>query len=81
MSRFQVIYGRREGLISDDQLDNEHGCQKRLQAAIIEMTQALEMVNTDSSVMTVNMNRWNDFLHDDCPDYGVWDERIERARG
>lgn len=66
--------------MSDDQRDNEHGCMKRLQAAIIEMQQALEMVNTDSAVQKVSLAEWECFIHDSLPDFGQWDEKLERAR-
>jgi hypothetical protein len=66
--------------MSDDQRDNEYGCQKRLQAAIIEMTQALEMVNTDSAVQKVSIAEWDCFIHDSLPDFFAWSEKIERAR-
>ena len=66
--------------MTDEQRNNEWGCQKRLQAAIIEMQQALEMVNDASAVETVKMSEWQDFLHDSVPDFGQWDEKISAAR-
>ena len=66
--------------MSDQQLAEERAAQKRLQSAIIEMTNALKLVNYASAVVSVDMNEWDDFLSDSCPDFGRWDTLISEAR-
>jgi hypothetical protein len=66
--------------MSDDQLANERDAQKRLQAAIIEMTNALKLVNYASAVVSVDMKQWENFLHDEIPNFGTWDTLISEAR-
>jgi hypothetical protein len=67
--------------MSDDQLDHEHAAQKRLQSAIIEMTNALKLLNYASAVVSVDMSEWEAFLHDSCPNFFSWTEKINEARG
>lgn len=71
---------RAAGGISDDALDHERDAQKRLQAAIIDFTNAIKLVNYQSSLVHIDIDEWESFLHDSIPNFGTWDEKTIEAR-
>ncbi len=79
MNMWQVIQGGYRGM-PDSQLDNERGAQKRLQAAIIELSEAIAMVNHESSIIKISVPEWECFVQDSLPDFGQWEEKIAAER-
>lgn len=66
--------------MSDQQRDREYKAQERLAKAVFEMEKAIEAVNENSALESVNVSAWQDFMHDEIPCTRQWNERIERAR-
>lgn len=66
--------------ISDDQLANERVAQEKLNSAVQEMWRAIHAVNVGSSVVSINVDAFADFIHDELPTEKFWDEKVREAR-
>ena len=66
--------------LSDDQYDREIEAMKRLKAAIVAMDLAIDFTNTCSGFRVVNGIAWEEFRHDELPDFEKWLNRVNEVR-
>jgi hypothetical protein len=66
--------------IGDQQRDGELRAQRRLAAAIAELRLAIEDVNAISVVVEIEPSALDDFVNDELPAPGYWDEKLALAR-
>jgi len=77
---FQGFRSARSLGITDQQRDDEIRSQRRLETAIAELRHAIADVNASSVVVEIEPSALDDFVSDELPTPGYWDEKLALAR-
>ena len=66
--------------MSDDGLADEKRAQEEIFCAMRIMRKAIRLVNHSSSLVKIDLDAWDAFVHDELPSEKSWDEKIAEAR-